>query len=330
MDLSSKPRQLVVMLRIDCPQVDDDAIVEDAGDDGRIERAKPRLERISGNVRQCQRHQLRGQRASGGAPAADRRVTVDEFRAEASVPRTRCQDLRTHGHGFDRRRCHPDDGHAVGCLARQMLGQRCLERSVRDLVHAQRAHQRMLADAREVFLPSDDDASLRAAEQLVAAEADDIGTRPHDGLDRRLSREWRRQRITVLGPLGDQAAAEILDDRHAEPPPERDDVFERCPLGEPLDGEVGRVDAQDGAGLVVDRKRVVVDARPVRRPYFAQPRARLRHDVGHAEAAANLHQFAARDEHVAAARQRRQHQQRCCGTVVDDDGRFGAREPAQE
>ena len=85
--------------------------------------------------------------------------------------------------------------------------------------------------------------------------------------------------------------------------------------------------AQDERRPVADRRGVVGGAGPVRRADLAQHGARLRHHVGHAEAAADLHQLAARDDHLPAGRQRRQDEQRR-RRVVDDDGRLGAGEAA--
>ena len=59
-------------------------------------------------------------------------------------------------------------------------------------------------------------------------------------------------------------------------------------------------------------------------PTSRSDRARLRQHVGNAEAAADLDQFAARDQHLAAAGQPRQRQQHGGGVVVDDDRRLGA------
>ena len=45
-----QPRQFVVLLRIDRSQVDDDAIVEDAGDDGRIQRGEVEYSSASAEI----------------------------------------------------------------------------------------------------------------------------------------------------------------------------------------------------------------------------------------------------------------------------------------
>ena len=111
---------------------------------------------------------------------------------------------------------------------------------------------------------------------------------------------------------------------------ERDQLVERRPLGEAFDAEVRRVHAQERRRPIADRRRIVGGAGPVGRADLAQDRARLRHDVRHAEAAADLDQLAARDDHFAPRRQRRQHEQRRRGVVVDDDRGLGAGEPAEQ
>ena len=63
---------------------------------------------------------------------------------------------------------------------------------------------------------------------------------------------------------------------------------------------------------------------------LAQHRAGAGHDLGDAERAADLDQFAARDRHLAPERQRVQHQQHRRGIVVDDGGRLGAGDLAQQ
>ena len=63
---------------------------------------------------------------------------------------------------------------------------------------------------------------------------------------------------------------------------------------------------------------------------LAQHRPGAGHDLRDAEGAADLDQFAARDRHLAPERQRVQHQQHRRGVVVDDGGRLGAGDLAQQ
>ena len=64
---------------------------------------------------------------------------------------------------------------------------------------------------------------------------------------------------------------------------------------------------------------VIVDAGAVGGAHFAQHRARARHDLGNAEAVADLDQLAARDHDFAARRQFVQRQKDGRGIVVDGD-----------
>ena len=193
----------------------------------------------------------------------------------------------------------------------------------------------MLADAVDERRSSDDDAGLRSAEELVAAEAADVDAGGDRVADRRFRAEGVRQGsdpgLTLIGPVATQmAAAEILGDRDVESPAERDEIRERRPLGEPFDAEIRRMDAQDQRRPFVDRRRVIGRAGLVRRADLAQDRAGLRHHVRDAEAAADLDELAARHDDFASRRQRRQHEHRRGRVVVDDYGRLGAGEAAEQ
>ena len=73
--------------------------------------------------------------------------------------------------------CHPQHRHRLARTPREVFTERCFERGVRELVDAQRAQQRVPADPRQQRRSPDDDAGLRATEQLVTAEADDVRAR---------------------------------------------------------------------------------------------------------------------------------------------------------
>jgi hypothetical protein len=70
--------------------------------------------------------------------------------------------------------------------------------------------------------------------------------------------------------------------------------------------------------------RVVVRARAVRRADLDQARAARREDLRHAEPAADLHQLAARDHHLAPRRERRGHEQHRGSAVVHHERVLGA------
>ena len=78
-------------------------------------------------------------------------------------------------------------------------------------------------------------------------------------------------------------------------------------------GRVGR----DGA-LVIEGVRLVRGA------HLHHAGVRLRHDVGHAEAAADLHQLAAADDGLVPGGELGQHHHDGRRVVVHGDGGFGA------
>ena len=185
----------------------------------------------------------------------------------------------------------------------------------------------MLPDLRQQRRAPDDDAGLRPSQQLVAAEAHDIDTRTDALLNRRLVRQRRN---VCSGRCGEKPLPRSSITGSEKRRPRADELCQRRPFDETFNPEVRRVHAQDGAGRLADGQRVVGHARPVRGAYFAQPRARLRHHVRHAEAAANLDQLRPRHHHLASPCQRGERQQHGRRAVVHDDRRFCSREAAEQ
>ena len=81
------------------------------------------------------------------------------------------------------------------------------------------------------------------------------------------------------------------------------------------------MDAHQQAGAVCDGAAVIVDVGAVGGADFAQGGAGAGHDIGDAKAIADLDQFAARDDGLAARRQFVQGEEDGSGIVVDGDGR---------
>ena len=127
--------------------------------------------------------------------------------------------------------------------------------------------------------------------------------------------------------LGEVARADVVDHRHAELAQLLDlDLLHEAELA-----EVRRVRAQDRARGRPDRALVVGAARAVGRADLDEPRSGLRDHLGHAEAAADLHELPARDDDlVARPCERRCRQQRRGRAVVDRQRRLGPRELAQQ
>src|SRR5581483_3688989 len=106
------------------------------------------------------------------------------------------------------------------------------ERGERELVDAQRALQRMPAEALDELRAPEHDPGLRAAEQLVPREADEIGP----GRER-----LPRCRLGLDG--SERARAEIVDEGQPVAARHRSDLLEPRPLLEADDAEVGLVAA---------------------------------------------------------------------------------------
>ena len=155
---------------------------------------------------------------------------------------------------------------------------------------------------------------LRTAEQLVAGEAHERGAGAHRAAHGRLVGQHGQV-------LGEVAGADVVDHRHAE----LAQLLDLHLLDEAELAEVGRVRAQDRAGAVADGVGVVGAAGAVGGADLDERRAGLRDHVGHAEAAADLDELAARDHDLAArAGERRGGEQHRGGAVVDGERRLGA------
>ena len=203
-----------------------------------------------------------------------------------------------------------------------MQGERRLQRGERQLVDPHGARERMAAARRDGLARPDQQAGLRAAEQLVARERRERGA----GADRPAHRRLAREQLDVLGQ---HAGADVVDHGHAEAA----QLLDLDLLDEADGAEVRRMRAQDRPGLLAagrQRGLVVGAARAVRRAHLDEPRARGREDLGDPEAAADLDQLPARDDGVAAARERRARQQHRGGAVVDGDRRLRAGQLAQQ
>ena len=221
-------------------------------------------------------------------------------------------------------------GHAPerdrGDIAFEIRARDLLHPRERRLVGADRARERVgLAPIHEVAA-ADDHAGLRSAEQLVAGEGDERGT----GLEA-LARAG-----FVVQPFGssrqprralvEETRTGIDDHRR----PERRELRHRRGRHEADHPVVRRVDLQQERGAFGERALVVGRARAVGRAHLDEPRAGLGHDLGHAETAADLDQFTARDDDLSVARQRGQHEQHRGRVVVDDDAGFGAARGREE
>ena len=182
----------------------------------------------------------------------------------------------------------------------------------------------MRADARQRLLRADDNPCLRSAQQLVTAKATD--RRP--GGDTCGDQGLVHATWSVV--VQQVAAAEVLDDRELETLSQRHQIIETWTLCEPLDAEVRRVHAEDEGRTVADRRRVVGRPSLVRRADLPYQRTRLPHDVRDPEAAADLHQLAARYDRLSPLCQCGQHEQHRRSVVVHHHSCRRSRDPRQQ
>src|SRR5204862_7426827 len=133
------------------------------------------------------------------------------------------------------------------------------ERGQSELVRPERTHERMRADRRDRSRSADAEPGLGPAEQLVAAEGDDVGALPNRAGDRLLRRK------TVLRGVEERTAAEIVDVRDVVLAREGGEVAAGGPRDEAGQLEVARVHAKDRAGPLGDSRGVIARVRAVRR-----------------------------------------------------------------
>src|SRR5208337_3425149 len=186
---------------------------------------------------------------------------------------------------------------------------------VEHLVHSHGAKQRIGADLRHQLAVAADNARLRTAQQLVAAVGDDVHGSAQAVGDHGLAAH------ADIAQIEDLAAAEIFHDWDVVLASERDQFFQRRLLGEADDLEVRAMHAQQQSCAFGDGALVVGDARAIGSTDLAEDRARFGHDVRDAKRTADLDQFTARNQHLAAFGQRVQRQQHSGGVVVNHNGR---------
>src|SRR5581483_7846526 len=112
--------------------------------------------------------------------------------------------------------------------------ERPLERGEGELVRAERALERVAAEARDEAGAAAEDPGLRPAEELVAREGDETRAGGETLRDERLVAERH-----------EAARAEVVDEREAVPRRDRGELAQRRPLGEADRAEVRLVDAEE-------------------------------------------------------------------------------------
>src|SRR5213594_3454452 len=247
----------------DGPRVEDDVVVGDANNDGRVRRSEPRGQDLR---RQVVRRQLNQPRLEGLAwerTAADFRFSLDY--------------VRTFAHAFVQRFC-------ASTYLRDVFGQHPEYRyftpgDLRIAIERQRRVDRRLR--------AEQDPGLRATEQLVAGEDDCV-----DAARQRLADAWL-SRKPPSGEVEQQAAAQIEQARDPGAARHGGDVARGHFAREARHPEVGAVHLEEQARRGADGALIVLGVRAVRGSHLDELRARAGHDVGDAERPADLHQLAA-------------------------------------
>src|SRR5262249_42207594 len=145
--------------------------------------------------------------------------------------------------------------------------ERRAERRHAELVGTERAAERVRREPRHEVATADDDARLRAAEELVAAERHEIGARgdavAHAGAGRR----------PVRGLIERRAAGEMVQAGYGVLRADRAQPAQLDVRREADDPVVARVDLDEEARLRADGAAIVVGVRAIRRADLAEPRA---------------------------------------------------------
>ena len=193
-------------------------------------------------------------------------------------------------------------------------------RGERHLVGPHRARQRVAPDAGDQLGPADDQPCLRSADQLVAAERHDVGPGSQSLSRHRLMGEaiaLRRQQ---------RARTEVVDDDRAVLVREIGQGRRVRYLREAGLPEVGWMDPKHDARATFGQRRLEVrNPGPVRRPDLDELHAGAPQDLRYADAATDLDELAAPDDHAGALAGQADGQGDRRSVVVRDEGVLGAR-----
>ena len=286
---------------------------------GRRARSRRRAARRAAVARTTTR---RRHTRSSAAPRAGSAPPPTRATVSSTSPADQCgESLCSRPHRRDRLREHPQHRDlAARPLGVERHGERALERGQRELVRPQGALKRMPTQPLDQVGAAGEDPRLRAAEQLVAREAHDVGHR----LRGSRPPSTRRRSPTARPSRGRRRVAAPPVSLHPRA------VGQSRLLGESDDAKVRLVDPQDRRSLRADRALVVGDPRAVRRPDLDEAGSRAREHIGDPEAVADLDQLPTRDDHLAPFGESGKREHHRCGVVVDDERCLGAGEPAEQ
>lgn len=216
-------------------------------------------------------------------------------------------------------------GEAFGeALGVAVEGEHGFQRGEGELVHPQGALEGGLLDAVDECLAAEDEPGLGAAEELVAAEGDDVGA---------VAQGFLHGGFLGQAPAGEVhqgAAAEVFQQGQAVGVGDAREVGGGDAGGEALDAVVAGVHAHEQAGAGADDGLVVLGVGAVGGAHLDELHAGAGHDVGDAEGAADLDQLAPADDPFLACAEAVEGEQHGGGVVVDHGDGFGAGQLADE
>ena len=146
-----------------------------------------------------------------------------------------------------------------------------------NFIDTQRPFQWIAGNRLHMRAPADDEADLRAAEQLVAGKGHDIGAVGH-----RLAHGFLL-RQAISRHVDQRARAEIVEQRLAGGMGDARDLASVDRRRETLDAVVGCVGFDEKAGFVGDGAPIIVGMRAIGRADLDELHPGARHDVGHTE-----------------------------------------------
>jgi hypothetical protein len=173
-------------------------------------------------------------------------------------------------------------------------------------------------------VPTDQDARLGAAQQLVAAESNEVGAGRQSLLGSRFGRQ------APAGKVDQGAAAQVDHERQAMLMGKPRQLLLRHGGGEADDGIVAGMHLEQQAGFGGNGRREVPQVGAVGGAHLHQATAGAGHDVGDAEGTADLDQLAAGNDDLLAPGQRVESQEYRRRIVVDHGCGFGSGQLAQQ
>ena len=162
------------------------------------------------------------------------------------------------------------------------------------LVGTQGPGQRVFPQVPHHFPVPQDNAGLGPAQELVAGKQHQVGP----GLEGLLDGGLLFQ--AVPAQVHQAAAAQVFHDFQAVTPPQVHHLPQGHFVGEARDAVVAGMDLEEDGGLGGDGLLKVLEVGLVGGAHFPEDGAAGRHDLGHAEGAADLHQLAPGNDHFLA------------------------------